>query len=188
MIELDGLLEQAVEEQAAMSRAAVVEAERELRQVVVEVLGADGALVGAEQPALEQRGDPVDTRHDHVRRVACMRDRGRVVDVASAAEPVVAAVVVGVDDRARLDRLLDRGEQALVADVGDADEPAAPHAGAALLDRDLDDHLPGGATATFAAGDAADVGLIGLDLALSRSRPGLTIARRSLCGSAQAAS
>src|SRR6266536_638401 len=81
MVELDGLLEQAVEEQAAMSRAAAVEAERELRQVVVQVPGADGALVGAEQPTLEQRGDPVNTRHDDVGGIAAARDRGRVVDV-----------------------------------------------------------------------------------------------------------
>lgn len=62
VLELNGLLEQAVEKQAAMVRAPA-EAEGGFSEVVVEVLGAevlgaDGALVGTE-PALE-RGDPGD--------------------------------------------------------------------------------------------------------------------------------
>ena len=61
-----GLFEQAVEEQAAASRGAAVEAERELVEVGVEVLGADGALVGAQEPALEQLRDSVHGRHRDV--------------------------------------------------------------------------------------------------------------------------
>jgi hypothetical protein len=49
-----GILEQAEEEQPAPSRAPTVESEAELVEVVVEVLVTDGALVGAEQPALQQ--------------------------------------------------------------------------------------------------------------------------------------
>src|SRR5450755_744403 len=44
----DRLFEEAVEQQAATSGAASVEAERELVEVRVEVVGSDGALVGAE--------------------------------------------------------------------------------------------------------------------------------------------
>ena len=40
--------EQPVEEETAVVGAAAVEAEAELVEVVVELLGADGALVGAE--------------------------------------------------------------------------------------------------------------------------------------------
>jgi hypothetical protein len=53
VVELDGLLEQAVEEQTAMVRAAAVEAERELRQLVVEVLGCAGGVTA------QDRLDPV---------------------------------------------------------------------------------------------------------------------------------
>jgi hypothetical protein len=45
---LHRLLEEAIEEQAAVVRTAPVEAEGELIEVVVELLRADGALVGAE--------------------------------------------------------------------------------------------------------------------------------------------
>ena len=42
-----------------MPRAATVEAERELVEVVVEVLVTDRALVGSEQPGLQQGNDQV---------------------------------------------------------------------------------------------------------------------------------
>ena len=48
VVDLHGLLEQAVEDEATVAGAAAVEPERELVQVVVEVLAAGGALVGAE--------------------------------------------------------------------------------------------------------------------------------------------
>jgi len=46
-------LDQAVEEQTAAAGAAPVEAEGELVEVVIEVLGGDAALVRSEQPALQ---------------------------------------------------------------------------------------------------------------------------------------
>jgi len=79
MLELYGLLEESVEEEAAVTRAAAVEAEGELVEVVVELLRADGALVGAEQPALEQRGDAVDAWHGDVAGVAGRPDADRLV-------------------------------------------------------------------------------------------------------------
>ena len=45
-----------------MVGAAAVEAEAELVEVEVELVWADGALMCAELPAFEQRGDAVDTR------------------------------------------------------------------------------------------------------------------------------
>ena len=50
----DRLLQQPVEQQPAAARAASVKAEGELVEVGVEMLGADSALVGAQQPAPEQ--------------------------------------------------------------------------------------------------------------------------------------
>ncbi len=54
VFDLDRLLEQSVEDEAAVAGVAAVEAEGELVEVVVEMLAAGGALVGAEQPAFEQ--------------------------------------------------------------------------------------------------------------------------------------
>jgi len=80
------LLEEPVEEQAAVIGAAAVEAEGELVQVVVELLRADGALVGAEQPAFEQRGDAVHARHRDVGGVAGGVEAVAVVRVAGAGD------------------------------------------------------------------------------------------------------
>ena len=56
----DGELEYAVEDQAPAAGPAPVEAEAEFVQVALQVLVLDRALVGAQQPALGQGGDPVD--------------------------------------------------------------------------------------------------------------------------------
>src|SRR5215470_16312803 len=55
----DGELEHAVEDQAPAAGSAPVEAEAELVQVALQVRVLDRALVGAQQPALGQGGDPV---------------------------------------------------------------------------------------------------------------------------------
>ena len=46
------LLEQTIEEQASGARLSPVESEGELIEVVVQVPGADGSLMGSQQPAL----------------------------------------------------------------------------------------------------------------------------------------
>ncbi len=56
----DGELEDPVEQQAAAAGAAPVEAEHELVHVAGQVGGFRRALMGAQQPPLDQRGDPVD--------------------------------------------------------------------------------------------------------------------------------
>ena len=58
----DRELEHPVEQQAAASRAATVEAEDELVEVARQMGVLDGALVGAEEPPLGQLGDAVHGR------------------------------------------------------------------------------------------------------------------------------
>ena len=58
---LGGLFEEPEEQQAACSRGTPVEPERELIEIVLQVCRGDAALVGAQQPALQQRGHPVYT-------------------------------------------------------------------------------------------------------------------------------
>jgi hypothetical protein len=55
----DGEFEQAVEDQPSAAGPAPVEAEAELVQVALQVRVVNRALMGAQQPALGQRGDPV---------------------------------------------------------------------------------------------------------------------------------
>ena len=51
--------EHAVEDESAAARGAPVEAEHELVEIALQMSLIDGALMGAEQPALCKRGDPV---------------------------------------------------------------------------------------------------------------------------------
>src|SRR5215813_12122749 len=48
-----GLLHQTIEKLASALRPATIEAERKLIQIVVQVLGTDRPLVGAQQPSFE---------------------------------------------------------------------------------------------------------------------------------------
>src|SRR3974390_1477389 len=54
-----GELEQPGEDRASAAGTAAVEAERELVQVALQMRFVNRALVGAQQPPLGQRGDPV---------------------------------------------------------------------------------------------------------------------------------
>ena len=60
------------------------------------MLVLDAALVRADQPPLEQRGDHVDARHDLVRRFRPALDDGDLVLVAGRRQPGVAVPSVGV--------------------------------------------------------------------------------------------
>ena len=53
------VLQQSVEQRSASERVATVEPERELVQVCLQVLVLHPALMDAQQPAFEQRRDPV---------------------------------------------------------------------------------------------------------------------------------
>ena len=52
----------------------------------------DAALVSAEQPALEKRGDSVNPRHDFVGWIQTVADDGDLVLVASVRQPGIRAV------------------------------------------------------------------------------------------------
>ena len=54
----DGLFEESAEDEAATARGPAVETEGKLLQIRLQVIGSDRALVGAENPSLEQACDP----------------------------------------------------------------------------------------------------------------------------------
>src|SRR6516162_2896433 len=90
-------LEEPVEQQASVASSTAVEAEGELIEVVVQLGVADGALVGPEDPALEQRGDEVNVRQRDVRGVPARGHVGHHVVEPVAADLVVADPGVGPD-------------------------------------------------------------------------------------------
>src|SRR5439155_25765166 len=94
----DGELEHAVEDQAPAAGPAPVEAEAELVQVALQVRILDRALVGAQQPALGQRGDPVDPGQQLARVLpagACVPLAAPDIAVAESVDPLVAHPAVG---------------------------------------------------------------------------------------------
>src|SRR2546428_10359796 len=83
------------------------------------MLPADGALVRAQQPTLEERGDTVDTReHGFGGRAAAEQDPP-VMAIADVGESAVALQTVRDHDGARADGLLDERQQAVRRGVGD---------------------------------------------------------------------
>lgn len=98
-LEVGGLLRQAVEQQTAGARGAAVEAEGEFVEVVVEVALLDAALKRAHEPALEQRGDVMDARHEFVRRIGRAADHRNAMTVAGGLEAVVAFPAISMEWR-----------------------------------------------------------------------------------------
>src|SRR6266498_5095293 len=101
---------------------------------------SDRALVRAEQPALQQRGNAVGARHDDMGRIAAGRNARLLMDEAGAGESAVALPVIGVDDRAGLDRSADEVGEHTSGAVRDAGKPdPATRPARTRLDRDRDD-------------------------------------------------
>jgi hypothetical protein len=88
------------------------------------MLPADGALVGAQQPTREERGDPVDTREHGGGGLAAAEQDPPVMALAEGRESAVALQTVGDHDGARGDGLLDERQHAGRRGIGD---PAQAH-------------------------------------------------------------
>ncbi len=172
-------VEQPVEEEAATSRSASVETECELIQVVVQMLRGRGALVGADNPTLEQADNQVNVGQGDVW-VATGPDADRLVVIAGCCKPHVAAPGVGEDGGARLDRLLDEGNESRCGHIGDATHPHSTESAALSLGSDHHDRLiPGMAATDPTLFHAAYIGLIDLNF------PAQVISARPDHGSAQ---
>ena len=98
--------EQAVEDESAAARGAPVEAEHELVEIALQMSLVDGALMGAEQPALRKRGDPVHAWQQFgwvVATCSCGSLTAPVVDVAELVDLAVSLPAVGDQLRAGFD-------------------------------------------------------------------------------------
>ena len=139
----------------------------------------------AEQPAVQQARETTHARHRDVGGVAAGGEAGRVVDEAGASKAAVALPAVGVDDRAgRRDVGDEVGQDRLRAVWGC--EPGgrvrqAPRGERFNGDRNDRFACEGAATRPTQPSRSPTS-----SSPASWSRPGLTIARRSLCSIAQA--
>lgn len=84
------LFEKSAKYEATAARSAPVESEGVLLQVGLQMLFGHGTLVGTKNPAFQQTGDSVYTRHGNVRRVFRRREYDLLVRVSALGQPVVA--------------------------------------------------------------------------------------------------
>ena len=101
---VDGVLDQPGKAVADGVGVAAVEAEDELVKVALQVLGSDGAVVGAEEPALGEAEDEMDGRQPQAGIAPTGREVDRRVAVTLALEAAIAGPAVG-GDRERLGRV-----------------------------------------------------------------------------------
>jgi hypothetical protein len=80
----DCLLHEAKEQLAATFGSAPIEAERELVEVVTEMLVADRSRVGSHQPPFEERDHPMNSRHELRWRLLAASEECDVVPVSIA--------------------------------------------------------------------------------------------------------
>lgn len=161
---LGRLFDEAVEQEPPSAGGPAVEPEGELVEVVRQLGLRDGALVGTQQPPLDQGGHTVDARQEDMGRIR----RGGLVDddviVSKGRKPTVSAPAIGEEAGAGLHGLPDEGSEGLSADVGNG---LHSNAAQALLVDDLDcdrhDRLLLGGTPPGPFLDASHVGLVDLD-------------------------
>jgi hypothetical protein len=139
-----------------------VEAEGELVQVVVELVGASSALVRPQHPSFQQGSRAVHPRKADVGRVAARSNRSPFVDEAVSGEPVVAQPSIRSDRRAGLDHVLAKRSERVRAGIGCAGKAYSTGALASNLAGDDYDALVS-AAATCARINAANEGLVHLD-------------------------
>ena len=125
----------------------------------------DTTLERTEPPPLEQRGDVMDARHDLVGLFGASADHRDTVGIACIRKSSVASPAIGMNGRARLDRLPDEWPQALRGDVLDAAQSDAPDSVTPFLGRHDDDSLLRGLPASRTLFRATHSGLVDLDVA-----------------------
>src|SRR6202789_1853363 len=125
-LDSDGLFQQSAEQLASASRLAAVESERELVEIGIQMLHAHSSLMSSQQPAFEQRRDPMNTRHQLRCAFAASFQVGDFVPVVLVFQRHVTHPAIGMDYAARLDTILNKGNQTVCRRVHDA-----PHSDAA---------------------------------------------------------
>lgn len=99
------------------------------------------ALMGAEQPSLEERSDTMGTWQHRVGEFTGASDDLPLVDLPGGGQSAVGGPAVGDDARARCHSIPDEGQQAFRRRVPNPLQADAPARGPADLDGDRDEDL-----------------------------------------------
>jgi len=142
------------------------------------------SLMRAQEPALQQR------RHAMRSGQQVLAHDGRrpdnLVPIAFGFQTSIATPAIGQDLAAWLYTSADRRHQDGARSVGDAGQTNAPDLRSIRLGRNKDQPLTFGPAASLARPLPAYIRLINFTVPANRSRPGRTMARRSLCSQRQA--
>ena len=120
--------------------------------------------MGAQAPALEQRGDAVDARERDVCWLVGRPRHGHAVSEALGGDVRVALPSVGVDEAAGFDGVDDEALEARGIDVWDVPQADAAYLGLVHLDTDDDDRPVDHPAALDAGRFLAQVRLVDLDI------------------------
>ena len=182
----DSLLDEPKKQLAAAAGSAAVEAEGELVEIIIQVFETDRPLMGAQQPALEQRDNPMDPWKRIGRRLPGISVRGRPMAITPPAQGLVSHPSVRVHNAARFDGVPYKREQTRRRGVGDTPHPDPTDTPAIFLGGDGDQGFFSVCRPRFPASVPPRYVSSTSTSPVNRSRPGRTIARRSLCSQAQA--
>ena len=162
-LDLGGVLEESIEKFAARSRGAAVKAKRELVKVVVQMTVPHGALVGAQQPAFEQRADQMHARQHRFSGFRRHPHGGWTMSVTLGCQPSITRPIVGDHGALRFDGLRDERLQFRGADrahLAQADAAQGPRTDA--FNGGHQQRLAAWLTPAFAGLRRAEIALIDL--------------------------
>ena len=122
--DLDRLFQESPEQQATELCFAPVEAERELVEVGLKMVGLHGPLMGSEQPPLEKAGDTVNSGQGHMGRVTRSGYHLGHVKVVVANRLRVRGQTVGDNEGAWSHIVVQKGAQGRRSGIGDEAQAA----------------------------------------------------------------
>ena len=163
---LNRLLKEPPEQEATELRFAPVEAESELVEVGLKMVGLHGPLMGSEQPSLEKAGDPVNSGQGHMGRVTGPAHHMGHMDIVVSNRFRVRGQAVGDDDGAGIHIVAQERAQGRRLGVGDDAQAATTEPlGAQQLNGYRYQRLALRAASSLSRLDAPDEKLVDFDLA-----------------------
>jgi len=108
-------------------RRAAVEAERVFSKIVFKMLSTERSLVRAQQPALEQGGNAINSRHADVGLIAAIQKHRPIVAVAALQQLAVTTPAIGQNLGAFYSDIANEWHQAGAGHVRDVTHTHSPH-------------------------------------------------------------
>ena len=159
-----GLLNQSIEEFGPAAGLASVESERELVEVIIQMLAGDSTLVGAQQPPLQQGRHTVHARQQDRSRFATSADHPGSVQISERVQSFVALPSVCDHGGPGHDRFLHESMETARRSIRHPTQPDTPDAFSVRLGRHYNQGLVSQVPAASPGLYATHIGFIYFDL------------------------